>query len=106
MARSGPGSVTGLLSSCTAPLSGRIMPPARLRMVDLPQPEGPTTTTNSPGRHSRVTFSTAERVVFWKRLEMPRRERLPRPLEVRRGGVKVCGAVSSDIEGAYYHISY
>src|SRR3954468_16772579 len=73
------------------------MPPARLRMVDLPQPEGPTTTTNSPGRHSRVTFSTAERVVFWKRLEMPRRERLPRPLLVRRGAVSGCGAESNDI---------
>ena len=27
--------------------------------VDLPQPDGPTMVTNSPGRRSRLTFSTA-----------------------------------------------
>src|SRR6266446_6714160 len=41
------------------PSLGRSSPATRLRMVLLPQPEGPTTATNSPGRTSKLTRSMA-----------------------------------------------
>src|SRR5438105_2587638 len=98
MARSGPGSLTGWPSRSMAPLSGAIIPPATFRMVVLPQPLGPTTTTNSPGRHSRVTSSTAERAVPLKRLEMLLMESRPRREDVGGRAADVDGgAVSTDI---------
>ena len=47
MPRSGPGPSTGLPSTVTLPLVGSSSPPMMLSSVDFPQPEGPTTQTNS-----------------------------------------------------------
>src|SRR3984893_7362830 len=41
------------------PSLGRSSPATRLRIVLLPQPEGPTTATNSPGRTQKVIRSIA-----------------------------------------------
>src|SRR5262249_9308719 len=41
------------------PSLGRSRPATRLRIVLLPQPDGPTTATNSPARTSRLTRSIA-----------------------------------------------
>src|SRR4051794_16329582 len=55
-----PRSAAGtLVTSCpsmeTTPLVGRSSPAIRRSRVDLPQPEGPTNTTNSPSWMSRLT---------------------------------------------------
>ena len=43
----------------TSPLVGRSSPPSRLSSVDLPQPLGPVTATNSPWATARSTSSSA-----------------------------------------------
>src|SRR5690348_2759295 len=43
----------------TVPLVGRSRPPMTFSSVDLPEPEGPIRQTNSPGRTSRLTFTSA-----------------------------------------------
>src|SRR5262245_47345650 len=55
----GFGPSTGTPLSRMRPSLGRSRPATRLRMVLLPQPEGPTTATNSPARTSRLTRSMA-----------------------------------------------
>src|SRR5262245_4200073 len=55
----GLGPSTGMLLSRMRPSFGRSSPATRLRMVLLPQPDGPTTATNSPARTSRLTRSIA-----------------------------------------------
>src|ERR1700730_4608994 len=55
----GLGPTTGIWLSRIRPSFGRSRPATRLRMVLLPQPEGPTTATNSPGRTSKLTRSIA-----------------------------------------------
>src|SRR5712692_9598084 len=55
----GLGPVTGIWLSAIRPSFGRSSPATRLRMVLLPQPDGPTTATNSPGRTSKLTRSIA-----------------------------------------------
>src|SRR6266849_2765411 len=55
----GLGPSTGTPLSRIRPSFGRSSPATRLRMVLLPQPEGPTTATNSPGRTSKLTRSIA-----------------------------------------------
>ena len=55
----GFGPSTGTALSRMRPSLGRSRPATRLRMVLLPQPEGPTMATNSPGRTSRLTRSIA-----------------------------------------------
>ena len=52
------GAVTRLPSSSTTPALGASSPAIRRSSVDLPQPDGPTTATNSP---SRSVMSTASR---------------------------------------------
>ena len=47
-ARSGPGSTIGRPSIRTCPSSGSSSPASRLRIVDLPHPDGPIRQTNSP----------------------------------------------------------
>ena len=59
MPRSRPGPVTGLPFTSTSPVSGWSRPAIRRRMVDLPQPDGPSRTRNSPmsravGREERL----------------------------------------------------
>src|SRR3954465_15021361 len=46
---------TGLPSPPTVPALGGSRPETRERVVDLPQPVGPTMVTNSPAATSRVT---------------------------------------------------
>src|SRR5262249_27328772 len=53
----GPSTATPL--SRMRPSLGRSRPATRLRIVLLPQPDGPTTATNSPARTSRLTRSMA-----------------------------------------------
>src|SRR5262245_1495136 len=55
----GFGPSTGMPLSRMRPSLGRSRPATRLRMVLLPQPDGPTTATNSPARTSRLTRSMA-----------------------------------------------
>src|SRR6266849_796998 len=55
----GLGPSTGTPLSRMRPSLGRSRPATRLRMVLLPQPDGPTTATNSPARTSRLTRSIA-----------------------------------------------
>src|SRR5262245_7537751 len=55
----GFGPSTGTPLSRMRPSLGRSRPATRLRMVLLPQPDGPTTATNSPARTSRLTRSIA-----------------------------------------------
>ena len=43
----------------TPPLLGKCSPDASLSSVDLPQPDGPTTATNSPALTEIVSASTA-----------------------------------------------
>src|ERR1700686_2082556 len=57
--RSGPGPVTRLLPTVSEPVVGKSSPAAMRRHVVLPQPEGPTTATNSFSRTSKLTLSTA-----------------------------------------------
>src|SRR5262245_14449272 len=55
----GFGPSTGMSLSRMRPSLGRSRPATRLRMVLFPQPDGPTTATNSPARTSRLTRSMA-----------------------------------------------
>ena len=55
----GFGPSTGTWLSRIRPSFGRSSPATRLRIVLLPQPEGPTMATNSPARTSRLTRSIA-----------------------------------------------
>src|SRR5262245_26055696 len=55
----GLGPSTGIPLSRIRPSVGRSRPATRLRMVLFPQPDGPTTATNSPARTSRLTRSIA-----------------------------------------------
>src|SRR5260221_6091973 len=55
----GFGPSTGPPLSMIPPSFGRSRPATRLRMVLLPQPDGPTTATNSPACTSRLTRSIA-----------------------------------------------
>src|SRR5216683_3121337 len=57
--RSGPGPVTRLFPTVSEPVVGKSRPAAMRRHVVLPQPEGPTTATNSFSRTSKLTLSTA-----------------------------------------------
>src|SRR5215472_13732937 len=50
---------TGSPITCTSPELGRSRPEMRPRVVDLPQPVGPTTAQNSPGATLRETSSIA-----------------------------------------------
>src|SRR5205807_3605237 len=59
IARSGPGALTGLPKASTVPSSGAMKPAMTLSSVDLPQPDGPSRQTNSPGATSRSMFSKA-----------------------------------------------
>ena len=52
-------SVSSRPATFTDPDVGRSSPPMRLRRVDLPEPEGPTTATSSPGRMVRLTPARA-----------------------------------------------
>src|SRR5438034_1166345 len=68
MPRSGPGSVTGRPNTSTSPQLGGCCggsPATRRRMVLLPQPDGPSTQTNSPlpGR-SATTKLTLQMAVY------------------------------------------
>src|SRR6516225_12376758 len=60
MSRDGPS--TGLPCRSTCPPDGRISPASRLSRVVLPQPLGPTTATNSPGRMVRLMCCAASTV--------------------------------------------
>ncbi|MCY1384549.1 hypothetical protein D9M69_728190 [compost metagenome] len=51
-------SVTGLPLTAMLPLSGAMKPAIRFSRVDLPQPEAPSSTRNSPRRTSRSTLSS------------------------------------------------
>src|SRR5215210_9146738 len=62
MSRSLPGPVTGFPLSVISPLSGRSKPAIRLSSVDLPQPEGPKSTTYSPSAMSRLIGFSASTV--------------------------------------------
>src|SRR5262245_55213558 len=55
----GLGPSTGIPLSRIRPSVGRSRPATRLRMVLFPQPDGPTTATNSPARTSKLTHSIA-----------------------------------------------
>src|ERR1700682_6321352 len=57
--RSGPGPVTRLFPTVRKPVVGRPSPAAIAWQVLLPQPEEPTTATNSFSRTSKLTLSTA-----------------------------------------------
>src|ERR1700694_2029974 len=50
---------TGLPITCTEPSLGRSRPEMRPRVVDLPQPVGPTTATNSLGATDMLTSRIA-----------------------------------------------
>ena len=54
--------MTRLPSTVTVPLVGGFRPVASFMNVDLPQPEGPTIATNSPGWIDSEMFSTAKSV--------------------------------------------
>src|SRR5207245_1019804 len=64
-----PGPVIGVPSSRISPSVGVLSPPSRSSSVDLPQPLGPTSTTNSPRATSRENRSTAVNSV--RRLDFP-----------------------------------
>src|SRR5690242_12335039 len=51
----------GVPSMMIAPLSGRTNPAIRFNRVVLPQPEGPTSATNSPSRTLKLTCSMTSR---------------------------------------------
>jgi len=53
------GDVTFLPRRSTSPLPGLSRPPTHLRSVVLPQPEGPTTQTNSPSSTAKETSAIA-----------------------------------------------
>src|SRR6478736_8410968 len=55
--RPGSGPATDLPSTFTSPRVSMRKPPRILSIVDLPQPDGPTMQTNSPGRMSKLMFS-------------------------------------------------
>src|SRR5580692_6252778 len=55
----GLGPSTDSPPSDTMPSLGRSRPATRLRMVLLPQPDGPTIATNSPSRTEKLSRSTA-----------------------------------------------
>jgi hypothetical protein len=57
--RSGPGPVTDRSPTRISPEDGGMKPATMLRIVLLPQPEGPTTETNSPAGTSSETSRTA-----------------------------------------------
>ena len=57
--RSDPGRVMGLPSSIASPSVGLTKPATMLSRVDLPQPEGPISETNSPGWTLSETSLTA-----------------------------------------------
>src|SRR5215217_622928 len=56
-ARSGPS--TGTPSARISPLNSRSRPATARNRVDLPQPDGPTSDTSSPGAIVRLTSSSA-----------------------------------------------
>ena len=47
------------IQSATCPQVGTSSPPRMFRSVDLPDPDGPSKTTNSPGNKSKSTFRSA-----------------------------------------------
>src|SRR5215813_2149730 len=51
--------VTGRPSTSTLPLLGRMRPETMLRIVDLPQPDGPTMVTIAPSGTSKLKSCTA-----------------------------------------------
>src|SRR5258708_8284594 len=57
--RRGGWRVTSTPSISTAPRLGRVKPAIMRKVVVLPQPDGPSSTTNSPGATSMLTSSTA-----------------------------------------------
>src|SRR3989344_8342734 len=59
MPRSGPGLTTRAPSSFTDPAVGLTKPATQFSSVDLPQPDGPSRHTNSPGCTSRLASLTA-----------------------------------------------
>src|SRR5215217_2915281 len=65
-ARSGPS--TGTPSARISPLNSRSRPATARNRVDLPQPDGPTSDTSSPGATLRLTSSSATTAPFgpWK----------------------------------------
>jgi hypothetical protein len=69
MARSGPGSSTGLFSRKTSPVVDFSKPPRMLSKVDLPQPEWPISDTNSPWAMARLT-SRSTSLDIWPRLKL------------------------------------
>src|SRR5690606_28679258 len=69
-ARSATGrSVMSLPLNETAPMSGKSSPAMMRSSVVLPDPDGPSSARNSPGRASRLTLSSATKSP--KRLVMP-----------------------------------
>src|SRR5258708_4089868 len=56
--RAASGPFTGALSTHTSPRVSFRKPPRMLSIVDLPQPDGPTRQTNSPGRTWKLTRSS------------------------------------------------
>src|SRR4051812_29834687 len=82
----------GCPSNSTSPLSARSTPATMFNKVDLPHPDGPTTTTNSPAVTSSEMPSTA--VVSWredtKRRDTSRSE---------RSGAGVCSDARAAVAG-------
>src|SRR5215831_3248374 len=65
MPRSRPGPVTAAPLTRTSPVSGRSSPAMIRRMVDLPQPDGPSSTRNSPiSRPSADQASSTSRLML------------------------------------------
>src|SRR5438128_12048651 len=60
--RSAPGPVMAWVPIISWPWLGRSRPASSFGRVDLPQPDGPTKQTKSPGGTSRVTLSSAPTV--------------------------------------------
>ena len=57
--RSEPGLVIGLPASRNAPSTGCMKPAIALSSVDLPQPDGPSSTKRSPVKTSKLTRQVA-----------------------------------------------
>src|SRR6476620_12146719 len=85
--------VTGAPCTATVPAEAGSSPETRDRVVDLPQPVGPTIETNSPGATSRVTSRRAVNappLFVGKRLVASRSEIAVRAAGAPPGGWGAC----------------
>jgi hypothetical protein len=77
------------------PLDGSLRPAMMRSAVDLPQPEGPSSDTNSPGQTSRLSRSSAT---------TPLAKLLPTPLSVTTGAPEAKGEAAEWSDTLQYRV--